>query len=505
MDEQACPRPEEISPEDWERTPTSVKQFIGRLTHQVEQLQQQYQELQTQLQLLQEQVNRNSSNSSQAPSADSPQVEKRRRPGKSGRQRGGQPGHRGFGRQLFAPEECEAIHEHYPETCKSCGAVLTGADPQPYRHQTVELPPVKPIVHEYRLHERSCEQCGAKTRAALPAGVSLQVYGASVAAMVGVLSGRYRHSQRLVQQALADIFGIELSLGSVNNLRQQASDAVAQAVEVAKRYVQAQPCVGCDETSFPQGNCDGHNPDERKGWLWVMVTPLVTLFEVCLSRSQESAKALLGESFAGILISDRYSAYTWVELEQRQVCWAHLKRDFTKIAERSGVSQVLGEKLLEQEQCLFALWYQVRDGTLSRLEFGAAVAPIRQTIHELLSEGANYAVGPQEKTPLAKTVRTCQQLLKLEPALWLFVAREGVEPTNNDAERALRPAVIWRRLSFGSQTEHGSTFVSRMLTVVATLRSQNRNVLDYMTQACQATREGKTAPSLLPTTAQSQG
>lgn len=505
MDEETCKRPAEIPPEDWERTPTSVKQFIGRLTHQVEQLQQQYQELQTQLQLLQEQVSRNSNNSSQAPSSDAPQVEKRRRGRKSGRHRGGQPGHRGFERQLFGPEEGEAIHNHYPESCKCCGAALSGEDEQPYRHQTVELPPVKPVVNEHRLHERVCEQCGAKTRAVLPEGMSAQVYGSSVAAMVAVLSSVYRNSQRLVQQAMAELFGIELSLGSVNHLRQQASAAVAEAVEEAKRYVQSQPIVGSDETSFPQGNCDGCNPDARKGWLWVVVTPFVTLFEVFLSRSQASAQALLGQTFAGILISDRYSAYTWVEWERRQVCWAHLKRDFTKIAERSGVSQSLGEQLLEQEQCLFELWYQVRDGTLSRLEFAEAVVPIRQKIHDILSEGASYEVGPREKTPLAKTVRTCQQLLNIEPALWLFVSVEGVEPTNNDAERALRPAVIWRRLSFGSQTEHGSTFVSRMLTVVTTLRSQNRNVLEYMTAACQAAREGRPAPSLLTPTAESPG
>ena len=355
-----------------------------------------------------------------------------------------------------------------------------------------------PQVHEYRLHQRVCDQCGQTTRAGLPTGVSCQVYGPRVAATVGVLSGMYRHSQRMVRQAMVELFGIPMALGSVNNLRKQASEAVAEPVEAAKEYARQQPVVGSDETSFPQGNVDGHNPNQCKGWLWVVVTPLVTVFQVFLSRSQQAAQELLGETFGGILISDRHSAYHWVALVRRQVCWAHLKRDFTKIAERTGVSQALGEALLEQEKKLFELWYRVRDGSLTRSEFMEAVKPIREQVKLLLTEGAGYAIGPKEKTPLAKTVRTCRRLLKVEPALWLFVRVEGVEPTNNDSERALRPAVIWRRVSFGSQTEEGSTFVARMLTVVATLRAQNRNVLEYMTQACQAAREGKPAPSLLP-------
>ncbi|NET40114.1 MAG: transposase [Cyanothece sp. SIO1E1] len=174
-----------------------------------------------------------------------------------------------------------------------------------------------------------------------------------------------------------------------------------------------------------------------------------------------------------------------------------MKRDFTKIAERPGISQAIGEALLKQEEMLFKLWYRVRDGTLTRSGFIEAVKPIRADVNSLLTKAASYQIGGKDKTPLAKTVRTCRRWLKMEPALWLFVTTEGGEPTNNDSEQALRPAVIWRRISFGSQTEAGGTFVARMLTVV-TLRSQERNVLEYMTEACRAAREGKPAPPLLP-------
>lgn len=313
------------------------------------------------------------------------------------------------------------------------------------------------------------------------------------------MSGQYRQSHQMVQDLLAEVFGVTLSLGSINQLRQESAQAVSQAVQEVHRYVQAQGQVNMDETSFAQGNGDGQNPTRRKGWLWVMVTPLVSYFAVCLSRSQAVCEQMLGETFKGIVSSDRFSAYNGLNLDERQLCWAHLKRDFTRIAQRTGVSGELGRALLEQQKLLFGLWYQVRDGTLPRNNFIEQVAPIQHQIHTLLTEGASYAIGYAEKTPLAKTVRTCQQLLKVEPALWTFVTAEGIEPTNNAAERALRPAVLWRKNSFGSQSEAGSLFASSMLTVVTTLRSQNRSVLDYLTEACRAARQGKSAPSLLPT------
>ena len=278
-----------------------------------------------------------------------------------------------------------------------------------------------------------------------------------------------------------------MSVGSVGRLRQAISDAVAGPVAEAHKYVQHQGQVSIDETSFQQGNADGHNPKGMKGWLWVALTPLVCYFLVLLSRSHAAAQTILGSAFAGYVNSDRYSAYTWLALEQRQVCWAHLKRD-TKIAERSGVSRELGESLLKQHEQLFELWHRVRDGTLERRQFVVEVEPIRQSVHRLLTQAANYAIAEGEKTPLAKTVRTCQQVLKVESALWLFVMVEGIEPTNNAAEQAIRPAVLWRKCSYGSQSAEGSLFVGRMMTVVTSLRRQQRHVLDYLTVACRAQR-----------------
>lgn len=388
--------------------------------------------------------------------------------------------------------------EHHPTICLRCGESLRGEDENPLRHQVVELPPIEPIVVEHRLHQLTCTQCGTKTRATLPHDVNPSGYGASVVAMVALLSGMYRNSQRMVQSGMANLFGISMSLGSVNKLRLEASNAVANCVYEAKQYVQQQACVGADETGFHQGNIDGCNPEERQAWLWVAVTPLVTFFEMALTRCTQAAQHLLDENFAGILNSDRYGAYNWVDTARRQLCWAHLRREFIKISERTGVSKELGTALVKQQEKLFELWHRVRDGTLSRDGFVELVPDIRSHIKATLQQADGYEITAREKTPLAKTVRTCRQLLKVEPAMWLFVTTQGVEPTNNAAERAIRPAVIWQRTSFGSQTQAGSSFVARILTVVTTLKSQQRNVLEFLTQAVVAAREGRPSPSLLP-------
>jgi transposase len=473
---------------------------VEEMAQQIKQLEKKLKRvLRVQEQLL-EKVNQTSKNSSLPPSRDPLGVEKKHPIKKSGKKRGGQPGHQGNSRELYPIEDCSEIIEHHPQECPSCGEALSGSETNPYRHQIVEIPPIIPIVVEHRLHQLTCRSCGTKTRATLPKDVNPTGYGVRVVGLVALLSGVYRHSQRMVQSAMQEVFGISMSLGTVNKLRLEASKAVASCVDEAKLYIQSAQIVGADETSFNQGNIDGGNPSQRKAWLWVAVTPLVTFFEIALTRCTQEAKNLLGENFGGILNSDRHGAYNWVDLEKRQLCWAHLKREFIKISERPGVSGELGTALVKQQEKLFELWHRVRDGTLSRDDFGKLVVGIRSSIKATLTEADSYSIGTREKTPLAKTVRTCRQLLKVESAMWLFVITIGVEPTNNAAERALRPAVIWRRTSFGSQTEAGSNFVARMLTVVTTLKSQKRNVLEFMTQAVVAGRNGTTAPSLLPST-----
>ncbi|MEA5464902.1 IS66 family transposase [Leptothoe sp. PORK10 BA2] len=477
---------------DWDATPPSIQALVlvlsERLDHQSERLSQ-----------LEEKLNKNSKNSSKPPSTDGfgKTVAEKKRSKKPKNRRPSVTGSRQV-RKLQASEDCDRVEEVMPTVCAECGSALHGLDSHPHRHQVIELPPIEPMVVEYRLHQLSCEGCGHLSRAELPIGVSASGYGERLSAIVSLLSGPYRQSYRQVCSLMADLFGVSLSRGSVGRLREEVSASVSAPVNEAKRYVQAQPVVHSDETSMPQGNRDGRNPQGRKGWLWVLVSPLVSFFEVVFSRSQASAKALIGESFSGIVNSDRHSAYGWISLENWQVCWAHLKRDLTAIAQRTGVSQEIGEALLRREGRLFRWWHRVRDGTLSRQQFMAQVEYLRRGFKAVLAEAASLPIAADEKTPLAKTVRTCRRFLKVESALWTFVSTPGVEPTNNAAERALRPAVIWRKTSFGTQSQKGTLFVTRMLTVTASLKAQGRNILDFLTQACLAARMGQAPPSLIP-------
>ncbi len=300
--------------------------------------------------MLKEKVNGSSRNSHRAPSSDQAKPPKRQEKRKRGKKRGGQPGHRGHSRPLYPVEECGQVTDYYPQTCACCGERLTGFDPNPYRHQVVDIPPIQLQIEEHRLHQLACNHCGEKTRAALPSEVEGSGYRERVVAIVSVLSGMYRHSHRMVVSAMSDLFGVKMSLGTVNRLRREASEAVSGPVDEAKVYVQSAPIVGADETGFKQGNTDGQNPHSKKAWLWVAVTPLVSFFQVLLTRSTAAAQSLLGQNFRGILNSDRYSVYNWLDVAQRQLREAHIKREFTKISERSGVSRQLGRDLLVQQK-----------------------------------------------------------------------------------------------------------------------------------------------------------
>ncbi len=326
MDEKHLLETAGIGTDDWEKTPVSVRKLVVHLGWKIEQLEQHLQELQVSNQQLNEKVNRNSQNSHSPPGSDSPNFENPKKKKKTRKKRGGQPGHPGHSRTLYPVEECELLSDYYPETCACCGERLTGIDPNPYRHQVVEIPPIKLHIEEHRLHQLMCHHCGQKTRATLPSEVEASGYGDRVVSIVSLLSGMYRHSIRMVVWAMSDFFGVKMSVGSVNRLRTEASETLSRPVEEAKVYVQSAPIVGADETGFKQGNADGQNPHNQRAWLWVAVTPLVSFFQVMLARSTAAAQALLGKDFSGILNSDRYSAYNWLDVSQRQLCWAHLSR-----------------------------------------------------------------------------------------------------------------------------------------------------------------------------------
>jgi len=437
--------------------------------------------LQEQVRTLQEQLNQTSRNSSRPSSSDPPQHKRPRRP-RSKRRRGGQPGHPGHTRTLIPVEEVDEVVVLKPAQCTRCHAPLRGDDPRPWRHQIIEIPPLKPVVTEYQWHQLGCVACGEVTRAPWPEGVPSGTYGPRVQATVALYTGSYRLSKRTTQQMMDDVFGVPLSVGTISQLEQATTAAVVAPVEEARTSVHAQAVAHLDETSWRQG-------DKRAG-LWVAVTSWVTVFVVRMSRGGPVARALWGETFAGLLVTDCYSAYNWYPVRWRQLCWAHLLRDFAAMRGRGGRSEEIGDALLTQAHQMFTWWHRVRQGTLRRSTFRSSMTPLCREGERLLAAGSRCGV--------PKTAGTCRDILKRREALWTFVQVEGVEPTNNTAERSIRPGVLWRKGSFGTQSEEGSRFVESMMTVVSTLKQQQRNVLEYLTAACEAALRGEEAPSLLP-------
>ena len=488
-----------LTKRDWDRTPHAVRTLLLALQQQVRlmgirftayekqlaDLREQVAEvddLKAEIAELRERLGQNSSNSSRPPSTDPPSYNPMPPREPRGRKRGGQPGHRGHTRQLVPPEEVDHVIDLKPQRCTRCGQRLRGADPQAERHQVSEVPPVRVEVTEYRRHSLCCSACGAVTRADWPAGVARTSFGSRAQAIIGYLTGRLSASHRDVVEAMAVLYGLPLSTGSVAAIQRQVSAALGAPVEQARHFVCRQKAQYVDETGWRETG--------QQKWLWVNATADVTAFHVLDGRSADDARQVINQSAKGVVATDRYWSYNWLPHRLRQVCWAHLQRDFQAMVERGGESEQMGRALLKQVKRLFTLWHKVRDGDLCRAQLQTAIKPVRRKVKELLEAGAR--AGHQ------KTRNTCGNILKVERSLWAFVRAEGVEPTNNAAERALRRAVLWRRKSFGTQSAEGSRFVERILTAVTTLRQQGRAVLEYLNEACRSALSGKACQGLLP-------
>jgi transposase len=445
-------------------------------------LRQRIEPLEARLGELEARLARYSGNSSRPPSSDPPGAPPPAPSRRTGRKRGGQPGHPKHSRDLVPPERITRTVVVKPEACRRCGRPLIGDDPRPQRHQVVDVPKVVATVEEYQLHTLGCPTCGISTRAPLPPGVPAGNFGPRLQAIVSVCSGAYRMSKRGIEELVEDFFGVPIALGSIANLEQATSEAIAVPVDEVARTLREQPVVHADETGWYERS--------KRAWLWVAVTAHLALFLVRINRGAKVAKELLGEAFAGILVSDRWSAYAWVDVARRQLCWAHLLRQFRGFQAHGPEAKIIGRALEVLTDTMFGAWHRVRDGTMTRAAFRRLVKPLREHVVARLQEGATC--------PVRAIAGRCREILELEPALWTFASVQGVEPTNNVGEHRIRHGVMWRKTSFGTDSPSGSRFVERILTVVTTLRIQGRNVLDYVANACGAALQGRDAPSLLP-------
>src|SRR5215468_10226081 len=363
-----------LSHEVWQRTPPEAQAYIRALEARVA-------TLEGMRQALQEQLNQTSRNSSRPPSSDPPHRERSHRP-RSTRRRGGQPGHPGSTRTLIPVADVDEVVVLKPEQCSGCHAPLSGDDPTPFRHQLMEIPSIQPVVTEYQWHQLVCPACGETTRAPWPAGVPSGTYGPRVHATVALGTGAYRLSKRMTGQVMDDVFGVPMSVGTVSQSEQATTQVLDPPVEEARACVAAQEVAHLDETSWRQG--------DKRAWLWVAVTSLVTVFVVRLSRGGQVARELLGEGFAGILVTDRYSAYNWYPVRWRQLCWAHLLRDFEAIRGRGGVCEEIGDALLAQAHQMFSWWHRGREGTLKRSTVRSYMTPLRCEVERLLEAGSQW-------------------------------------------------------------------------------------------------------------------
>lgn len=454
---------------------------IAELEEQVRALEEQVRVLSAQVRDLLAQLGRNSNNSSLPPSRDGVDARAQRvRKPKSKRSRGGQKGHRRAMREMVPPERVDEVVEVKPTKCGDCGRALGGEDPEPRRRQVTEIPEIVAQVIEYRLHTLTCP-CGHHTRAAVPLEAAHGSFGPRLSALVALLTGGYGVSKRNAQELLSDVLGVDLALGSVSKLEARASEALASACDEVLGHVRRSPCVNMDETGWVE--------DHAKAWLWVASTPEAAYYRIAGDRSSGIVTDILGAEYEGVIGSDRAKAYLVHSPELRQVCWFHLGRNFQAKIELGGEAEVFGKQMRAFEGRMWRAEHGFAAGDITQESYDHRMKMVQGEMHRALEQWSHH-----EGDGIAGM---CKNLLQLEPALWNFVGNPDVEPTNNRAERDIRPAVVWRRRSFGTDSPAGSRFAERILTVVRTCKRQARRAFEYLTEAMTAARRGLSAPPLL--------
>jgi transposase len=444
-------------------------------------LERQIHELRQEVAELRRQIGRNSGNSSVPPSANPPWAPRPVAKKPTGRRPGGQPGHKGFFRKLLPTEQVDHVVQHKPTACAHCAAKLPeNANWQLLgRHQVTELPKPAVEVTEHQAYGCRCEKCGRLTEAQIPEELTRSVLGPRLSAAVAFFSSRVHGSRRAVEEVLEEILGAPIALGTVSNREREMTQALAEPYRQAKAAVRKAPAKNVDETGWKGAG----------RYLWVAATRRLAVFHLDPCRNRDAMRMLLGNKVRGTICTDRYGVYGEVPLEQRAICWAHLKRDFQQCLERGGASEAIGRAGVGLCKSVSRLWHRFRGRQITRESLAGRIVPLRKRMQSLLKRG----VGLQVKG----TSGFCREVLAVEPALWTFATVRGIEPTNNHAERMLRPAVMWRKQSLGSHSVRGCRFVERMMTVVQTLKLRGRSVMDYLEQAVHALRCGRSPPSLL--------
>ena len=455
-------------------------------------------QLEERLNRLEAQARQDSRTSSRPPSTDPPKTraqrraearakakELMRREGEQ-RQAGGQPGHRGAGRELRTEDQLDEIVDHYPDACGGCGREFTTEQRRPGRrfgrHQVAELPPISVIWAEHRTHQLRCRHCRARTSARLPDQVGACAFGPRLQAAVVTLTAGYRVSRRGISELACDLFGVTLSTGAADAICQRASDALAGPHLQLQDWVLDQGAVHVDETGW-------RTHGEGRA-LWAATTPDAVFLQIAEHCNREQFNALVGSSYPGIVISDRWNGYAHLDPTRRQVCWSHVRRDFRRHADGLGEQKTFGEAGFELSGRVFGAWRAYQHEHHDRDRLKGEIAPIQTELRQLL----------EDASPKSRRTRWHRQfannLLKVWPALWTFTTTDGIEPTNNPAERALRAPVIHRKISLGSQSNPGERFAERALSAASTCRLQRRSLFTYLSELLAAHNRGDPFPAL---------
>jgi transposase len=458
--------------ENKDATIVELKKIIDKLTHEIIHLKKENADLKEQLRL-------NSQNSSKPPSSDrypkkEPKTQLKNRPKRPG-----------FSRKLFAKEDVTEFKQYFPERCDGCGSsnILPRSTVVEIR-QTVEIPPIKPIVTEHQAYACRCKDCGKKVRAFLPHNVTTSVFGSKIKALSSTFSGKFHLSKRQIQELFKLLFNIDISLGSIVNFESQASAFLKEPYEVALKLLRKSQTIYADET--------GWKTKGQAKWLWQATDKQIVLFKLFSSRGKKSFQSFLSKDCVQNLVTDRFRVYSTIGLHQ--YCWAHLKRDFKRVEQREGLVSWIGKLMGSLCSLLFKWSHEKERDRLSGQEFKEKTKCLKEDFHYLFKLGLRIDT---HDTKLGKTGRFCERLLFEEDKLWAFIEEPSLNLTNNLSERNLRPAVLWRKVSFGNQSSKGEQFVERILSVVETLKIQKRNVFDYLTHCFNARNQLLPIPSFM--------
>lgn len=467
----------------WNGMTGEARAFVVMLVAQNEQLAVQNKQLAARVEQLERLAGINSGNSSSPPSMDRPDQKPKRTPrGSTGRQRGGQTGHQKRERPLIPTEQCDHVVIHKPPHCEGCGADLSGDDPDPKRKQVIDLPPVVPIVTEHQVHTLECPCCGKRNTGKLPDDVPRGWFGQQVVATVMMLTSLGRLSHRLMAELLSRLYGLDISVGQISRLQRIGQTSLQSAHEEIAADVRTDAAVNIDETGWREDGC--------KAWLWTIVGTIATLFAVRRSRARKVVNELLGAEYEGIVGSDRYSAYSHLPDDRHQFCWAHLLRDFQALIDRGGASARIGRRLKSSGQELIHHWNRLQDEAITRSTFHQHARRLRSEVMDALTDGTRCR-DPQ-------TSDFCRRLMNHNFSLFLFTTSSNIAPTNNAAEQSLRRAVIFRKLSFGTESGSGSDVIATTFSVVETCRRLGRDAQTDIHDAVKAHFQNQPPPQLLP-------